>query len=107
MNYYNENFLITFQYDHWDGHCNNIYVWKWMEYQNPKYLYTIDFIKTYPTNISHYALFLWKRYLVLMPDTVVWTEGQSFTSMIRVHDLDDNLKLVGSYDFPEKSPEKR
>ena len=78
-----------------------------MEYQNPEYLYTINFIETYPNGFHVTGLFLWKRYLVLMPDIVVWTEGQSFTSMIRVHDLDDNLKLVGSYDFPEKSPQRR
>ena len=29
------------------------------------------------------------------------------TSMIRVHDLKDNMKLVGSYDFPEESPLRR
>ena len=78
-----------------------------MEYQNPKYLYTINFIETYPNGFSDTAFFLWKNFLVLMPDIVVWTEGQSFTSMIRVHDLDDNLKLVGSYDFPENSFQKR
>ena len=29
------------------------------------------------------------------------------TSMIRIHDLKDNMKLVGSYDFPEESPLRR
>ena len=29
------------------------------------------------------------------------------TSMIRIHNLKDNMKLVGSYDFPQDSPLRR
>ena len=78
-----------------------------MECQNPKFLYNFDLFEMYPQGLFPTAFFLWKHYLVLMPDTGYVRENQVFTSMIRVHDLNDNMKLVGSYDFPEQSSTRR
>ena len=86
---------------------NDLFVWKWMECQNPKFLYNFDLFELYPQGLFPTAFFLWKHYLVLMPDTGYVRENQVFTSMIRVHDLNDNMKLVGSYDFPEQSSTRR
>ena len=53
------------------------------------------------------AFFLWKHYLVLMPDTGYFRDEMILTSMIRVHDLKDNMKLVGRYDFPQEGQKRR
>ena len=48
---------------------NDIFVWGWKECQNPRYLYSYDMSKLYPTGLFPTAFFLWKKYLVLMPET--------------------------------------
>jgi len=70
-------------------------------------LYNFDLYELYPQGLFPTAFFLWKHYLVLMPDTGYLRDDLVFTSMIRVHDLNDNMKLVGSYDFPEKGSQRR
>ena len=103
--YWNEDFLVAVQFS--QRQFNDLFVWKWMECQNPKFLYNFDLFELYPQGLFPTAFFLWKHYLVLMPDTGYVRENQVFTSMIRVHDLNDNMKLVGSYDFPEQSSTRR
>ena len=61
----------------------------------------------YPQGLFPTAFFLWKHYLVLMPDTGYVREDMILSSMIRVHNLKDNMKLVGSFDFPADSNQRR
>ena len=42
-----------------------------------------------------------------MPDTGYFRDEMILTSMIRVHDLKDNMKLVGRYDFPQEGQKRR
>ena len=68
----------------------------------------IDLYHQYPRGFFPTAFFLWKHYFVLMPDTAGFEENLTpLTSMIRIHDLKDNMELVGSYDFPENSTLRR
>ncbi len=68
----------------------------------------------YPGGVFPTAFFLHRSYLVLMPDPV-WSDlhnrpdnsGSNQRAMIRVHDLANNMELVGKYDFPENSPYRR
>jgi len=100
VRYWNEDYLIAIQ--HTVNHAfNDIFVWSWNECQNPSFLYSHDLSSTYPTGLFPTSFFLWKRYLVLMPETGYIQEERQLTSMIRVHDLSRNFELVGKYDFPE------
>ena len=65
--YWNEDFLVAVQFS--QRQFNDLYVWKWMECQNPKFLYNFDLYELYPQGLFPTAFFLWKHYLVLMPDT--------------------------------------
>ena len=103
--YWNEDFLVAVQFS--QRQFNDLYVWKWTECQNPQFLYNYDLFPLYPRGLFPTAFFLWKHYLVLMPDTAYIHEDQILTSMIRVHDLNNHMALVGSYDFPEDSPQRR
>jgi len=105
--YWNEDFLVAVQYSR-HLRFNELYVWKWKECQQPEFMYNFDLYDQYPRGLFPTAFFLWKHYLVLMPDTGYAREDMTpLTSMIRIHDLKDNMKLVGSYDFPEESPLRR
>ncbi len=70
-------------------------------------MYCYDLLDLYPRGLFLTAFFLYKHYLVLMPDPGNAHEDAVFTSMIRVHDLTDNMKLVGSYDFPLDQERRR
>lgn len=95
--YWNEDYLIAIQHN---GHFNDIFIWSWTECQNPKFLYSYDMFPLYPTGLFPTAFFMHKNYLVLMPETCHILEGTQTKTMIRVHDLAENMALVGSYDFP-------
>jgi len=98
--YWNEDYLIAIQ--HTVNHAfNDIFVWSWNECQNPTFLYSHDLSTTYPTGLFPTSFFLWKRYLVLMPETGYIQDERKLSSMIRVHDLSRNFELIGKYDFPE------
>ena len=104
--YWNEEFLIVIQHN--INHTfNDIFVWSWAECQKPKFLYSHDLLPLYPTGLFPTSFFLHKNYLVLMPDTSYNQTQRTFRSMLRVHDLNDNFKLVGSYDFPEEEGVRR
>ena len=98
--YWNEDFLIVIQHN--VNHTfNDIFVWKWKECQKPQFLFSYDLLPLYPSGLFPTSFFLYKNFMVLMPETGYQKTKREFTSMIRVHDLDDGFKLVGSYDFPE------
>lgn len=90
------------------GTFHEVFVWGWEECQRPTFLYSHNLYKEYPTGLFPTAFFLWRSYLVIMPDTRSRDDG-ALRSMIRVHDLsnDRRMKRVGSYDFPESSPMRR
>lgn len=98
--YWNEEFLVAIQHK-MDHSFNDIFVWKWKECQNPEFMYSFDLRPLYPTGLFPTAFFLHKNFLVMMPETGYIREEKKLRSMIRVHDLSDNMALVGSYDFPE------
>ena len=102
---WNDDFLVVVQFG--QRQFNDLYVWKWERCRKPKFLYNHDFFQEYPNGLFPTAFFLWKNYLVLMPDTGYMLEDRLLTSMIRAHDLNDNMKLIGSYDFPQDSPFRR
>ena len=79
--YWNEDFLVAVQFS--QRQFNDLYVWKWNECQNPEFLYNYDLYPLYPRGLFPTAFFLWKHYLVLMPDTAYIHEDQILTSMIR------------------------
>lgn len=106
IRYWNEEFLIAIQRSLTNAFFD-VFVWGWNECQNPRFLYTHSFKDTYATGFSSTAFFLWKNYLVLMPDTECLADSRSVRSMIRIHNLRENMKVVGSYDFPEESGRKR
>ena len=87
---------------------NDIFVWRWSECQAPSFLYSFDLSSLYPTGLFPTSFFLWKHYFVLMPENGhLKQKKQLLRSMIRVHDLEDDFKLVGSYDFPEDGPRRQ
>ena len=86
---------------------NDMFVWRWSECRDPVFLYSVDLAPFYPTGLFPTAFFLYKQYLVLMPETVR-TEQSRTRSMIRVHDISaKDFKLVGSYDLPENEKARR
>ena len=98
--YWNEDFLVAVQYSR-HVRFNELYIWKWKDGQELEFMYSYDMYDQYPWGFYDTAFFLWKHFLVLMPDTYSAQEGlDPPTSMIRIHDLKDDMKLVGSYDFP-------
>ena len=104
--YWNEDYLIVIQHN--IKHTfNDMFVWKWKECQKPEFLYSYDLLPLYPTGLFPTSFFLYKNFLVLMPETAFNKTKRHFTSMIRVHDLSDNFKLVGSFDFPEEERTRR
>lgn len=105
--YWNEDYLVVIQ--HTLSHTfNDIFVWKWEECQNPVFQYSHSLTPLYPTGLFPTAFFLWGKYLVLMPETAGYIpEERSLTSMIRTHDLSENFRLTGQYDFPEDGPRRR
>jgi len=103
--YWNEDFLVAVQFS--KRQFNDLYVWRWKECQQPEFMYNYDLYNEYPQGLFPTAFFLWKHYLVLMPDTGYFRDEMILTSMIRVHDLKDNMKLVGRYDFPQEGQKRR
>ena len=104
--YWNETFLVVLQY----GIINpfhNISVWKWEECQQPEFLYSHNLLPIYPKSLFSTSFFLFKNFFVLMPDTGLNTSQKKFTSMLRVHDLNDRFKLVGKFDFDKDSKVRR
>ena len=104
--YWNEDFLIVIQHNI-NHSFNDIFVWSWKECQNPAFLYSHDLLPLYPTGLFPTSFFLWKNFLVLMPETSYIKDRRQFTSMIRVHDLSEGFKLVGQYDLPEDEVTRR
>jgi len=105
--YWNESYLAVIQHSN-HRQCNDIFVWKWEECQNPEFLYHHSLTPTYSGGLFPTAYFMWKQYFVLMPDTGVlgMAEERKMTSMIRTHDLKDGFRLVGTYDFPDDGPRR-
>ena len=105
--YWNENYLVAIQHN--ISHSfNDIFVWRWSECQAPKFLYSFDLSSLYPAGLFPTSFFLWKHYFVLMPENGhLKQKKQLLRSMIRVHDLEDDFRLVGSYDFPEDGPRRQ
>ena len=101
--FWNEEFPIVIQ--HKPNHeFNDVFVWGWEECQNPRFLYSYNLKPIYPTGLFPTSFFLYKKYLVLMPDTTSRDRDRSFQSMIRTHDISNQqFDLVGSYDRPEDS----
>lgn len=86
---------------------NDIFVWKWNECQSPSFLYSFDLSPLYPTGLFPTSFFLWKKYFVLMPENGHLKQSKHLLkSMIRVHDLEDQFSLVGSFDLPEDGPSR-
>ena len=104
--YWNEQFLIVIQHNI-NHSFNDIFVWAWAECQKPKFLYSHDLLPLYPTGLFPTSFFLWKSYLVLMPETSYIRDRKLFTSMIRVHDLSDGFQLVGQFDFSAEEKTRR
>ena len=105
--YWNEDFLVAVQYSR-HVRFNELYIWKWKDGQQPEFMYSFDMYEQYPRGLYPTAFFLWKHYLVLMPDACSAQEDlDPLISMIRIHDLKDHMKLVGSYDFPQESRLRR
>lgn len=104
--YWNEDYLIAIQHSPENAFCD-VFVWGWKECQNPKFLYSHSFQEDYPTGLYPTAFFLWKKYLVLMPEVDCSRDERMVRSMIRVHDMSSGMKLVGQYDFPIESGRKR
>ena len=104
--YWNEEFLIVIQHNV-KHTLNEIFVWSWKECQDPQFLYSHDMMPLYPTGLFPTSFFLWKNFLILMPETGYIPSQRTFTSMIRVHDLTKSFELVGSYDLPEDGKTRR
>ena len=105
IRYWNEDYLVVMSYDCSEG-FNNLFVYSWKECQNPKFEYTYNMQTLYPYGLFPTAFFLHKHYLVLMPhavnQSILYGEEvmMSTVQMVRCHDLKQNMKLVGSFDFP-------
>ena len=106
--YWNEEFLVLIQFGtETTTRLHDIFVWKWQECQKPVFLYRQNLLPTYPNSFFHTSFFMHKNFFVLMPDTCYSRDQRVFTSMVRVHDLNAEFKLVGKYDFTEDSAMKR
>ena len=104
--YWNEDFLIVIQHN--VNHTfNDIFVWSWKECQDPQFLYSHDMLPLYPTGLFPTSFYLWKNYMILMPETGYIPNHRTFTSMIRVHDLTKKFAVVGSYDLPKDGKTRR
>ena len=105
--YWNEDYLVVIQHN--VSHSfNDIFVWRWSECQAPRFLSSYDLSSLYPSGLFPTSFFLWKHYFVLMPENGhLKQKKQELRSMIRVHDLEDDFRLVGSYDFPEDGPRRQ
>ena len=103
---FNEEYFVMIETDKSNLPFNysHLFVWKWTELQNPEFLYRQNIDNLNPIRIFHTAFFIWEQYLVFMPDAA--TRGRSFTSIIRVYDL-NMKKIVGSYDLPEQRSQSR
>jgi len=93
----NEEYLIAIQHH---GNFHQIFVWKVGVLNTPEFLYSFDMSLLYPLQLFSQSFFLYKNYFVLMPEASCFAEGP-IKSIIRVHNVADNMALVGSYDFPE------
>ena len=71
------------------------------------FLYSYNLLPAYPSSLFPTSFFMHKNYFVLMPDTGFSHDKKKFTSMVRVHDLNDGFKLVGKFDFDEDSAMRR
>lgn len=106
--YWNEEYLVVIQHA-FSHNINDIFVWQWEECQNPVFRYSHSLGHLYPTGLFPTAFFLWDKYLVMMPETSnlgFINEERKVSSMIRTHDLSDNFRLTGQYDFPEDGPRR-
>ena len=103
--YWNEEFLVLIQFGT-ETRLHDIFVWKWQQCQKPVFLYSQNLLPTYPNSFFHTSFFMHKNFFVLMPNSC-YSRRRVFTSMVRVHDLNDEFKLVGKYDFSKDSGMKR
>jgi len=99
--YWNEDYLVAIQHTCSHHGFNDIFVWRWAECQDPQFLYSRDLTPLYPTGLFPTAFFLWKQFLVLIPETGYINDERRLSSMIRVHDLSRDFSLAGQYDLPE------
>jgi len=104
--YWNEEFLVVLQHNA-QHEFNTLFVWAWKECKEPKFLYSRNLMDLYPTGLFPTAFFLYKNFLVLMPDTAGISTSNTFTSLIRVHDLTADFALAGSYSLPEDEAARR
>lgn len=104
--YWNEDYLLLISQSRVNRFMD-VFVWSWKECQNPVFLYSKDLYSQYPTGLFPTAFFVSKSYFVLMPNPVVDGGLETVRSMIRVHDISDNMKLVGQYDFPDIKGRRR
>lgn len=104
--FWNEEFLVLIQYGT-ETRLHDIFVWKWQECQKPVFLYRQNLLPTYPNSFFLTSFFMHKNFLVFMPDTCYSRDQRLFNSMVRVHDLNDEFKLVGKFDFDEECKLRR
>ena len=104
--YWTEEYMIAIQYRK-QKEINDLFVWEWHECQNPKFRYVFPMYDLYPEGVSPMAFFLWKKYIVLMPNEGHERNSSLLRALIRVHDLSDTMRLVGSYDLPENGRKRR
>lgn len=55
-------------------------------WQDPQFLYSRDLTPLYPTGLFPTAFFLWKQFLVLIPETGYINDERRLSSMIRYGD---------------------
>lgn len=96
---WNEAFFLAIQWDHANHSYQDVFVWE-LSGPAPAFLYSKDILSLYQGGLFPTALFIWKNYLVLMPQSVPCCDQElHVVSMIRVHDLSAGFELVGQYDL--------
>jgi len=104
LRYWNEQYLVVLQFNE---EFSNIFVWSWLKCSRPKFLYSKNWKNIYPTGLFHTAFFLHKQYLILLPDVAGISTATNLTSLIRVHDLTQDLTLVGNSNIPDEANYRR
>jgi len=97
---FNEDYFVTIQQTS-SMQFKDIFVYKWDHLQNPKFLYSVNLLPVFEAGLSMHASFIYKKYLVLIPESMYTEDGTRLRSMVRAYDLSSEMTLVGSYDFPE------